>query len=685
LIFAWPRGFLSANAVAIAKFDNAFLKAFSHLVNAEVRVSNPTRPKPAPVSGHSKSDKLTLIARPPATPVTGFPGSRQGSNPSMTEPSRAVFLSYASQDAEAARRICEALAAAGIEVWFDQSELRGGDAWDQKIRREIHDCALFIPVISANTASRHEGYFRLEWNLADQRTHMIARNRAFIVPVCLDATPDAGADVPDSFLRAQWTRLPRGDTSPTFVEHVRRLLSPGPPSEPRRKFRPTPAIDIPKTRYAKSSGLSIAYQVIGQGPQDLVYVPGWLSNVEMMWENPALASFLRRLASFTRLIVFDKRGTGLSDRVTELPTLEQRMDDVRAVMDAVGSRRAALFGHSEGGCMCILFAATYPESTVALITYGAFAKRFRSEDYPWARTLEERLRGADELERNWGEPKIADLAYYAPSVADDASFQEWIDTYFRRSASPKAAADLMRMNSYTDVRDVLSSVRVPTLVLHAIGDHDVQAVEGRYIASRIAGARYVEFPSGDHWFWVSHQDDILGEIQELLTGGRPVPEHNRILATVLYADVVEGTKKAAALGDRRWRDLLESQRTLVRAELARHRGTEQHVDGNAFYATFDGPTRAVRCAFAARDAARRLGLEIRAGVHTGECEIVANKLGGIAAIIGARVKDLARPGEVLATSVVRDLVSGSGLSFTERGMQTLTDLPGEWPLFLVAS
>jgi pimeloyl-ACP methyl ester carboxylesterase len=443
--------------------------------------------------------------------------------------------------------------------------------------------------------------------------------------------------------------------------------------------------DIPKTRYAKSSGLSIAYQVIGEGPHDLVYVPGWLSNVEMMWENPELARFLRRLASFSRLIVFDKRGTGLSDRVAELPTLEQRMDDVRAVMDALGSARAALFGHSEGACMCILFAATYPERTVALITYGAFAKRFRSEDYPWAPTLEERLRGAEELERNWGEPRVADLAYYAPSVADDASFQEWLDTYFRRSASPKAAADLVRMNSYTDIRDVLSSVRVPTLVLQAVGDRDVRAVEGRYIASRIAGAKYVEFPSGDHFFWASHQDDILAEIQELLTGVRPAPEHNRILATVLFTDIIEGTKKAAALGDRRWRDLIESHHALVRAELARYRGTEQDTAGDGFYATFDGPARAVRCAFAVRDAVRRLGLEIRAGVHTGECEIVAGKLGGIATIIGARVKDLAGPGDVLATSTVRDLVSGSGLAFTERGVQALKGLPGEWRLFLVAS
>jgi len=440
---------------------------------------------------------------------------------------------------------------------------------------------------------------------------------------------------------------------------------------------------LPKTRYAKSSGINIAYQVIGEAPPDLVYVPGWLSNVEMMWENPRLARFLRRLASFSRLIVFDKRGTGLSDRVAELPTLEQRMDDVRAVMDAAGSARAALFGHSEGACMCILFAATYPERTAALITYGAFAKRLRSEDYPWAQTLEERLRGAEKLERTWGEPKVANLAYYAPSVADDTGFQEWLDAYFRRSASPKAAADFLRMNSYTDVREVLPSVRVPTLVLQAAGDRDVQAEEGRYIASRIAGARYVEFPSGDHFFWASHQDEILAEIQGLLTGVRPPPEHDRILATVLFTDIVEGTKKAAALGDRRWRDLLESHHALVRAQITRYRGLEQDTAGDGFYAAFDGPARAVRCAFAIRDDIRRLGLEIRAGVHTGECESVGGKLGGIAAIIGARVKDLAGAGEVLATSTVRDLVSGSGLTFAERGAQELKGVPGEWRLFSV--
>lgn len=439
--------------------------------------------------------------------------------------------------------------------------------------------------------------------------------------------------------------------------------------------------DAPKTQYAKSGEVNIAYQVLGSGPSDLVYVPGWLSNVEMMWENPLLARFLRRLASFSRLVVFDKRGTGLSDRVAQLPTLEQRMDDVRAVMDAVGSTRAALFGHSEGASMCILFAATYPKRTTALTTYGAFATRFRSDDYPWAPALQDRLRGAEELERNWGKPKIADLSYFAPSIAGNASFQEWLDAYFRRSASPKAAADLLRMNSYTDVRDVLPTVRVPTLVLQAVGDRDVQAEEGRYIASRIPGARYVEFPSGDHIFWASHQDEIIAEIQEFLTGVRPPPEHDRILATVLFTDIVEGTKKAAALGDRRWRDLLESHHALVRAELTRHRGVEQDTAGDGFYATFDGPARAVRCALAVRDGVRRLGLEIRAGVHTGECEVVAGKLGGIAAIIGARVKDLAGAGEVLATSTVRDLVSGSGLTFDERGAHSLKGVPGQWRVF----
>jgi len=443
--------------------------------------------------------------------------------------------------------------------------------------------------------------------------------------------------------------------------------------------------EAPKTRYARSGGVNIAYHVVGEGPPDLVYVPGWVSNIEMMWENPLLVRFLRRLASFSRLIVFDRRGTGMSDRVTELPTLEQRMDDVRAVMDAACSERAALFGHSEGATMSLLFAATYPDRTIALITYGAYATRLRSDDYPWGQTREERRRGAEKLERTWGEPGFADLAHFAPSVAGDAFLQDWLETYFRRSVSPKAVADLSRMASDSDVRALLSSVRVPTLVLQGIGDRNVNVAEGRYIASRVPGARYVELPSGDHVFWASLQDEILAEIQGFVTGVRPPPEHDRILATVLFTDIVEGTKKTTALGDRGWRDVLERHHTLVRGELVRHRGVEQDTAGDGFYATFDGPIRALRCALAIRDGVRRLGIEIRAGVHTGECEVVGGKLGGIATIIGARVKDLAGVGEVLATSTVRDLVAGSQLDFTERGPQILKGIPGEWRVFRVAT
>ena len=437
----------------------------------------------------------------------------------------------------------------------------------------------------------------------------------------------------------------------------------------------------PQTKYAKSGDLNIAYQVVGEGPFDLVYVPGFVSNIELMWEQPRLARVLRDLSSFSRLILFDKRGTGLSDRValSELPTIETRMDDLRAVMDAVGSNRAALFGHSEGGCMCIVFAATYPERTRAVVTYGAFAKRLRSDDYPWAPTFEDRMAGVAETERTWGGP--ADLSYYAPSAAGDADFAEWLATYLRRSASPGAAAALMRMNSYVDVRPILPLVRVPTLVLHARGDNDVRVEEGRYIAAHIPGARYVELPSGDHFFYVSHEAEIVSEIQEFLTGARPVPDVDRFLATVLFTDIVNGTAKAAELGDRSWRTLVERHHALVRSELERHRGTEVDTAGDGFFATFDGPARAVRCGLAIRDRVRDIDLQVRAGVHTGECEIIAGKTGGIAVIIGSRVREQAAPGEVLATSTVKDLVFGSGLHFEPRGARRLKGVPDEWQIF----
>jgi len=438
----------------------------------------------------------------------------------------------------------------------------------------------------------------------------------------------------------------------------------------------------PETRYAKSGDVNIAYQVVGEGPLDLVYVPGWISNVELMWEEPALEGFLNRLASFSRLILFDKRGTGLSDRVPndELPTLEQRMDDVRAVMDAVDSERAALFGHSEGGNMCVLFAATHPERTVALMTIGIYAKRIRSADYPWAPTAAEREEAAIEIERGWGE---IDLGYYAPSRIGDERFERHLATYFRRSASPGSAAAMLRMNSQIDVRDVLPTIQVPTLVMHCTGDRDVNVEEGRYIAEQIPGAKFVELPGDDHVFWAAHADSVVDEIEEFLTGVRPIQEPDRVLATVLFTDIVGSTEKAAELGDRRWKALLESHDGIARREIDRFRGRHVKTTGDGVLATFDGPARAVRCAQAIRDGAGQLTLEIRAGVHAGECELRNGDVAGIAVHTGARISALAGPGEVLASSTVRDLVSGSGLVFEDRGAHELKGIPGEWRLYAV--
>jgi len=444
----------------------------------------------------------------------------------------------------------------------------------------------------------------------------------------------------------------------------------------------------PETRYARSGDLNVAYQVTGEGPRDLVYVPGWVSNIELMWEEPAMAHFLERLASFSRLILFDKRGTGLSDRVSndELPTLEQRMDDVRAVLEAVGSERAALFGHSEGGNMCVLFAATYPERTAALITLGSFAKRRDpDEDYPWAPTAENREESAEDVERNWGHFRPEDVEYYAPSRVGDEQFVRNLEQYLRRGASPGAAAALLRMNSHIDVRDVLPSIQVPTLVLHRTGDHDVNVEEGRYFASKVPGAKFVELPGVDHLPWAGNQEDILDEIEEFLTGIRPAPEPDRMLATVLFTDIVGSTERAASLGDAAWRDVLEQHHASVRRELAHFRGQEITTTGDGFLATFDGPARAVRCAVAIRDRLRESGLEVRAGVHTGECERMGDNIGGLAVHIGSRVAGLAGPGEVFASSTVKDLVSGSGIVFEDRGAHPLKGIPGEWRVFKVAS
>ena len=437
----------------------------------------------------------------------------------------------------------------------------------------------------------------------------------------------------------------------------------------------------PKTEYARSGDVHIAYQVVGQGPLDLVYVPGWVSHVEQAWEEPTLARFLFRLSSFSRLIVFDKRGTGLSDRVPDdkLPTLEQRMDDLRAVMDAAGSERAAVFGVSEGGNLCALFAATYPERTTSLVMFGTFAKRIWSPDYPWAPTPEKRQQEYELVEREWG--NLMDLARYVPSKIGDQAFARRLTAYMRSAASPGAAVALLRMNTQIDIRLVLPTIRVPTLVIHRTADRDANVEEGRWLAARIPGARFVELPGDDHLPWVGDQDAILDEIQEFLTGIRQSPELDRALATVLFTDIVGSTELAARLGDRAWQDLLQQHHALVRRELDRFRGREVDTAGDGFFATFDGPARASRCACSIRDAVRQLGIEIRAGVHTGEVELTGEKIVGIAVHIGARVAATARASEVLVSSTVKDLVAGSGIGFTDRGIHELKGIPGEWHLF----
>ena len=434
----------------------------------------------------------------------------------------------------------------------------------------------------------------------------------------------------------------------------------------------------PKTQYTKSGDLHIAYQVTGKGPFDLVLVPGFVSHLEYQWEYPGSARLLERLGSFSRLICFDKRGTGLSDRVGDIPTLEQRMDDVRAVMDAAGSERAALFGISEGGPMSLLFAATYPDRTSALVLYGSYARRTWAADHPFGRTAEEMDGVIAAMERDWGGP--VGMEVWAPSLAADERFRHWWANYLRLAASPGAAITVMKMNMEIDVRHVLPSVRVPTLIVHRTGDRVSHVEQGRFLTAHIPGARLAELPGDDHVPY-SNSDQIIDEVEEFLTGTRHQTEIDRVLATVLFTDIVGSTERAAALGDRRWRDLLAGYYGTARRELARFRGREVDTAGDGFFAAFDGPARAIRCAEAISAGVRPLGIEVRAGLHTGECEMIGDKVGGIAVHIGARVAALARPGEVLVSNTVKDLVAGSGLSFEERGVHTLKGVPGEWRLY----
>jgi pimeloyl-ACP methyl ester carboxylesterase len=442
-------------------------------------------------------------------------------------------------------------------------------------------------------------------------------------------------------------------------------------------------VAVPETRYATVEDTHIAYQVVGDGPFDLLHVPGFVSNVELAWEDPSYEHFLRRLASFARLIVFDKRGTGMSDRLPtdRLPTLEERMDDIRAVLDEVGSERVALLGHSEGGNLSVLFAATYPERTIALVTTGIFAKRIWSPDYPWAPTPEQRARDIVEMERDWGGTSW--LEHLVPSCAQDNGFKQRLATYFRRSASPGAAAALMKMNTQIDIRAVLPAIRVPTLIIHRTGDRDSHIEEGRWIATQIPGAQFFELPGEDHVPWVGDADGLLDVVEEFLTGAPAVTSADRQLTSLLFTDLVDSTGRLSTVGDRAWRDTLDRHYRDVRRQLVRYRGRELDTAGDGFLASFDGPGRAIHAAIAIRDGADRDGLTIRAGVHTGEVEIRGPTFAGIAVHVGARIASTAGPGEILVSRTVRDLVAGSGLVFVDRGLHNLKGVSDEWQLYAV--
>ena len=438
----------------------------------------------------------------------------------------------------------------------------------------------------------------------------------------------------------------------------------------------------PAIRYAQSGDVNVAYQVVGDGPVDIVFVEGSITNRHVMWEAPLYRRFVERLGSFARVILFDKRGMGLSDRV-QAGTLEERMDDVRAVMDAVGSERAALIGESEGGPLSMLFAAAHPERTLALVLAGAEVKEDKTEDWPWGEsTREEFEESMTTLAERWSEPPSS-LRIFVPSRGDDPRLLEWFGRLKVQAASPAAAEVFMRMAHEIDVRHVVPTIRVPTLILHSVGDQICHVENARYLASTIPGAHYVELPGADHVMYAELADLALAEIREFLTGVREGPEPDRVLATVLFTDLVGSTERATELGDRRWRELLEAHHAAVRHELERFGGREIDTAGDGFLAGFDGPARAIRCARAVVDAVSALGLEVRAGVHTGECEVIGEKLAGVAVHVGARVAAVAGPGEVLVSSTVHDLIAGSGIELADRGLHALKGVEDERRLYAV--
>jgi class 3 adenylate cyclase len=434
-----------------------------------------------------------------------------------------------------------------------------------------------------------------------------------------------------------------------------------------------------KTHYARSGNIHIAYQVFGTGAVDLVFCPGYISHIENYWEQPDFARWLNRLGSFARVVIFDKRGTGLSDRADRLPGMDERIDDVRAVMDAVGLDRAAVMGISEGGSLAALFAATHPERCQAAVLYGAFAQ-FTS----WFPTEADLNKLFDYIETRWGSGES--LPNFAPSMAGDTAFQEWWGKFERLGASPGATIDLMRMNSQIEITDVLPAIHVPTLVIHRTKDVTVDVGGGRTLASRIPNARYLELPGNDHIPWVGdNAGDILDAIEEFLTGSKSAPAIDRVLATVVFTDIVGSTERAGSLGDRHWRDLLDTHDKTVRQKLVRFRGREVKRLGDGFLATFDGPARAIHCALSMTSALEHLGIPIRVGIHTGEVEFVHDDVHGIAVHIASRVSALAGAGDVLVSRTVRDLVAGSGIDFEDFGTHTLKGVPDLWQLYRAKS
>ena len=439
----------------------------------------------------------------------------------------------------------------------------------------------------------------------------------------------------------------------------------------------------PQTRYARNGKIHIAYQTVGDGPLDLVLVDQWFSNIDAQWDFPPMARLLERVGSFARVLAFDERGVGLSDPVSisSLPALQEWMDDLRAAMDAAGFERATLLANLAGGFMASVFAATYPERVNALVLVDCFARLLEAPDYPVGAPLSEREETVRRMEDEWGRSFMLDL--FAPSVAADRRIRDAWGRYERASASPGSVQAMVQMIYGTDIRTVLPTIRVPTLVIGRGGGERI--AHSRYLAAHIPDARYVELQGADNLIWAGDQETMVSEIQEFVTGVRPAPEPDRVLSTVLFTDIVGSTREAARLGDQRWRGLLAAHNAVIRRELDRYLGREIHTSGDGFLATFDGPARAIRSAVAITEAVRTLGIEVRAGLHTGEVELMGEDIGGIAVHIGARVSSVAGPREVLVSSTVKDLVAGSGIRFEDRGLHELKGVPDHWHLFAVTS